>query len=254
MTTAKSDRPWWSPEALTEREREIRAGTGDETGDVRNDFASYKALADGKDATASGLYMHNECEPWRINTVCRDYGRVVRKMLGRAPRSVADFGCGAGFTTAGVQRLWPTASVYGFDVSIDAVSFAQREWPKCRFVAGAITPGASLEGAPFDVVLCQEFYPFTRTSSVESHREWLRLLEQNMTQDGVALIMVSAGTDGSINDTFSQLQSEFSLHRVPVAAPRIARRLPSLLARFAGGLIRPVKPGWVRNLYVLTQP
>jgi SAM-dependent methyltransferase len=253
MTAQNNDQPWWSPEALAEREREIRSGVGDESGDMRNDFASYKALADGKDATASGLYMHNECEPWRINTVCRDYGRIVRSVLRRSPRAVADFGCGAGFTTDGLQRMWPTASVYGFDVSIDAVSFAQRQWPKCRFVAGAITPGTSLEGGPFDVILCQEFYPFTRTSQLESHREWLRLLAQNMTPDGVALIMVSAGTDGSINDTFSQLQSEFSLQRVRVAAPRVARRLPSSLVQTAGQVLLSVKPAWVRNLYVLTK-
>jgi SAM-dependent methyltransferase len=253
MTTEKSDRPWWSPEALAKREREVRAGTGEEADDLRNDFASYKALADGKDATASGLYMHNEVEPWRVNTVCRDYGRIVQNALGRAPRSVADFGCGAGFTTDGLQRMWPAASVYGFDVSIDAVSFAQRQWPTCRFVAGAITPGASLEGGPFDVVLCQEFYPFTRTSQLESHREWLRLLAQNMTHDGVALIMVSAGTDGSINDTFAHLLSEFSLQRVRVAAPRVARLLPSPLVQAAGRVLLPVKPAWVRNLYVLTK-
>jgi trans-aconitate methyltransferase len=163
---------------------------------------------------------------------------------------VADFGCGAGFTTDGLQRMWPAASVHGFDVSIDAVSFAQRQWPKCRFVAGAITPGASLEGGPFDVVLCQEFYPFTRTGQLESHREWLRLLAQNMTPDGVALIMVSAGTDGSINDTFAQLRSEFSLQRMRVAAPRVARLLPSPLVQAIGRMLLPVKPAWVRNLYV----
>ena len=251
MTTEKRNQPWWSPEALTEREREIRAGTGEEAGDVRNDFASYKALVDGKDATTSGLYMHNECEPWRINTVCRDYGRIVRGALGRAPRSVADFGCGAGFTTEGLQRMWPAASVYGFDVSIDAVSFAQRQWPKCRFVAGAITPGASLEGGPFDVVLCQEFYPFTRTGSIAAHREWLGCLLSSMSNDGLAIIMVAASTRDSINDTYADLRREFALRRVQVAAPRIARRLPFVVSRVAAIALRDAKPGWVRNLYVL---
>jgi hypothetical protein len=74
-----------------------------------------------------------------------------------------------------------------------------------------------------------------------------------MTPDGVALIMVSAGTDGSINDTFSQLRSEFSLQRVRVAAPRIARRLPSPLVQAVGRFLLPLKPEWVRNLYVLTK-
>lgn len=253
MTSGNTHQPWWSPEVLAEREREIRSGEGDEATDIRNDFASYKALVDGKDAAAAGLYMHNECEPWRINTVCRDYGRIVQGALGRAPQSAADFGCGAGFTTDGLQRLWPKASVYGFDVSVDAVTFAEQRWPNCRFVAGAIAPDTPLVGAPFDFVLCQEFYPFTRTGSTESHREWLGLLARNLNPRGVAVIMVSAGTGESINDTYETLRSEFSLKRVRVAAPRIARHLPSSLVQVAGRVLLPVKPVWVRNLYVLTK-
>ena len=253
MTTNNTDRPWWSPEALEAREREIRSGAGEEATDIRNDFASYKALADGKDASASGLYMHNECEPWRIKTVCRDYGKVAHRVLSRTPHSVADFGCGAGFTTDGLQRMWPSASTYGFDVSVDAVAFAQRQWPKCHFVAEAIATDAILVGGPYDFVLCQEFYPFTRTGALDSHREWLRLVTRNLTADGLAVIMVSAGTNESINGTYKTLRSEFSLRRVRVANPRIARRLPFGLSRFVGVMLHSVKPAWVRNLYVLTK-
>ena len=253
MTTNNTDQPWWSPEALAAREREIRSGAGSEATDIRNDFASYRALADGKDAGASGLHMHNECEPWRIATVCRDYGKVVRRVLGRTPHSVADFGCGAGFTTDGLQRMWPSASTYGFDVSVDAVAFAQRQWPKCHFVAEAIATDATLVGGLYDFVLCQEFYPFTRTGVLDSHREWLRLVTRNLTADGLAVIMVSAGTNESINDTYEILRSEFSLRRVRVANPRIARRLPFGLSRLVGVMLQSVKPAWVRNLYVLTK-
>jgi len=253
MTTGNTDRPWWSPEALAAREREIRAGAGEEAADIRNDFASYRALADGQDANASGLYMHNECEPWRINTVCRDYGKVARRVLSRTPHSVADFGCGAGFTTDGLQRMWPSASTYGFDVSVDAVAFAQRQWPKCHFVAEAIATDSILVGGPYDFVLCQEFYPFTRTGALDSHREWLRLVTRNLATDGLAVIMVSAGTNESINDTYETLRSEFTLRRVRVANPRIARRLPFGLSRLVGVLLQSVKPAWVRNLYVLTK-
>jgi hypothetical protein len=65
--------------------------------------------------------------------------------------------------------------------------------------------------------------------------------------------MVSAGTDGSINDTFAHLLSEFSLQRVRVAAPRVARLLPSPLVQAVGRMLLPLKPVWVRNLYVLTK-
>ena len=247
----ESHREWWSPEVLAARERDIRSGADAEATDVRNDFASYKALVSGSDETVSGLYMHNEVQPWRIDTMCRDYATVVRNNRVNKPNRIADLGCGAGFTTDGLQRTWPTANVTGFDVSMDAVQFARSRWPKCSFVDGAIVPGQTMLGAPFDLLLCQEFYPFTRTGSIMAHREWLGCLLSNMSNDGLAIIMVAASTGDSINDTYADLRREFALSRVQVAAPRIARRLPFVLSRVAAVALRDAKPGWVRNLYVL---
>ena len=247
----ESHREWWSPEVLAAREREIRSGTDAEATDVRSDFASYKALVSGSDETASGLYMHNEVQPWRIDTMCRDYAAVVCSNCSTEPNRIADLGCGAGFTTDGLQRTWPAANVTGFDVSIDAVQFARSRWPKCSFVDGAIVPGQPMPGAPFELLLCQEFYPFTRTGSIAAHREWLSCLLSNMSNDGLAIIMVAASTRDSINDTYAELRREFALRRVQVAAPRIARRLPFVVSRVAAVALRDAKPGWVRNLYVL---
>jgi len=243
--------PWWSPEVLAQREREVRtAGAAGET-DVRNDFASYKALAQSGSTDTSGLYMHNEVELWRIDTVCGDYATLIRRFYDHASKTIADLGCGAGFTTDGLHRVWPSAIVTGFDVSVDAVQFARQRWPRCKFVDGAITPNAMLNGAPFDLLLCQEFYPFTRTGSLAVHRDWLRCLLNNMSDDGLAIIMVAASTHDSINDTYAELRREFKLRRVRVAAPRISRRLPFAMSRAVATLLRDVRPDWVRNLYVL---
>ena len=249
MTDPRPD--WWSPEVLAERERQIRSGADAEADDIRNDFASYKALVGGSDETESGLHMHNEVQSWRIDTMCRDYAAVTRQACGTDPARIADLGCGAGFTTDGLWRTWPSARVTGFDVSVDAVQFARSRWPKCGFVTGAIVPGQPMDGAPFDLLLCQEFYPFTRTGSVATHREWLGGLLGNMSNDGLAIIMVAASTRDSINDTYTTLRREFALRRVQVAAPRIARRLPFALSRVAAVALRDAKTGWVRNLYVL---
>jgi len=245
------DLPWWSPEALAQREREVRtAGVAGET-DVRNDFASYKAFASSGNAESSGLDMHNEVEPWRIDTVCGDYATLIRRFRDNAPKTIADLGCGVGFTTDGLNRVWPSATVIGFEVSVDAVQFARHRWPSCMFVDGAITANATLNGAPFDLLLCQEFYPFTRTGSLAVHRDWLRCLANNMSDDGLAIIMVPASTRDSINDTFESLRHEFALRKIQIAAPRVSRRLPFALARLAGRVIGVVKPAWVRNLYLL---
>jgi len=247
----KNERAWWSPEALTEREREVRMGPSDDAHDLRNDFASYRELAGGSEPQSSGLHLHNEVEPWRIDTVCRDYGVIVRQSLRRQPRSIADLGCGAGFTSDGLRRTFALATVTGFDVSHDAVYYARNRWTQCRFIEGAITSGRALDGAPYDVILAQEFYPFTRTGSLDSHREWTKFLLDNLSNDGVAIIMVSARTPDSINHTYPQLRGEFNIRRNRIAAPRLSQRLSPGVAGVAGTLLHPVRPQWVRNLYVL---
>jgi len=250
---SSSSDPWWTPEVLAKREEEIRLSEDPASSDVRNDFASYRALADGRNTADSGLHLHNECETWRIDTICRDYGRVARKYRHETPRNVADLGCGAGFTTDGLRRLWPNAGITGFELSRDAVKFARRTWSGCVFVEGAITPGTPLTGAPFDTVICQEFYPFTRTGSVEHHLEWLAFICDNLAGDGIAILMVSAATDGSVNDTYKKLRAESGVRRVSVLVPRLSRRMPWWFSRLAATGLSRVRPLWVRHLYVMTR-
>lgn len=245
------ERAWWSPEALTERESEVRTGSSDDADDLRNDFASYRALARGGDPQSSGLHLHNEVEPWRIDTVCRDYKVIVRRTLGRLPTSVADLGCGAGFTTDGLHRTWPDAIVTGFDVSHDAVRYARNRWVACTFVEGAITPDEILGGAPFDVIVCQEFYPFSRTDSVSAHATWLEMLRRSLSQRGVALILVWSGTNNSINDSYRSIQCQFHVTRYLLPAPRIAVKIHPLFSGLAGRLLHLVRRDWVFSLYVL---
>jgi 2-polyprenyl-3-methyl-5-hydroxy-6-metoxy-1,4-benzoquinol methylase len=254
MNDTPPQKPWWSPEVLAEREREVRTGSDPANEDLRNDFASYRALVSGADTSQASLHLHNECEPWRVDTVCRDYQAVVRAALGRPPRTIADLGCGAGFTTDGLKRTWPAAVVHGFDVSHDAVTVARSRWPACQFTQVALSPDVTVPCSPYDFILCQEFYPFTRTGEIADHRSWLSCLSRSLVPGGVAVVMISAATPESVNDTFGELRSEFALQRVRVAAPRISRSLPFAASCSAAAVLRIVKPLWVRNLYVLRSP
>ena len=245
------EREWWSPESLTAREREVRTGSTSDSADLRNDFASYRALVSGLDPQASGLHQHNEVEPWRIDTVCRDYEVIVRQTLRHSPKRIADLGCGAGFTTDGLHRTWPDTTVTGFDVSHDAVRYARNRWTACRFVEGAIAPDGSLDGGPYDVILCQEFYPFSRTDSVSAHATWLQMLCRNLSHRGVALILVWSGTKNSINDSYRALQPQFRMTRYLIPAPRIAVRIHPYYSGLAGRLLYLARRGWVFSLFVL---
>jgi SAM-dependent methyltransferase len=242
---------WWSPEVLAEKERRVRAGLDAAASDIKNDYAAYKALAHGADPLASGLYLHNEFDPRRVTTVCRDYFAITSAATEQSPRNVADLGSGAGFTTAGLKRVWPDATVVGFELSEDAVAFARRQWPACSFRSGAIRPDEPLAGGPFDVIICQEFYPFTRTDRLSDHETWVEFLRANLTADGVALVMVTTVNVESINATYGSLRTRFPIRRVRLAAPRLARRLPRVLSRIAGDVLAVVRPAWARSIYVV---
>ena len=244
--------PWWSPEMLAEKERRVRSGFDSASSDVRNDYAAYKSLTAGADPLASGLYLHNEFDEQRIRTLCSDYHRIVRAFGGSAPRRIADLGSGAGFTTEGLRRRWPEATVVGFELSEDAVLYARRQWPRCRFESGAIRHDVALAGGPFDLILCQEFYPFTRTGRIADHSRWIDFLNANLAAGGVALITVTSSNAESINATYAALHRGVGLQRIRLAAPRLARRLPFVLSRAAGSALAVLRPSWSRSVYVVT--
>jgi SAM-dependent methyltransferase len=244
--------PWWSPEVLAAKERLVRSGVDEASSDIRNDYAAYKSLNAGADPIASGLYLHNEFDWKRIRAVCADYRRIVGSVSLQQPGRIADLGSGAGFTTEGLRRTWPGATVVGFELSEDAVEYARRQWPHCRFTPGAIRHDSPLADGPFDLIVCQEFYPFTRTDRLDDHRQWIEFVRANLSPGGVGLITVTSSNTESINSTFAVLRHASNVGRVRLAAPRLARKLPFVLSRIAGSALATVRPSWSRSIYVAT--
>jgi trans-aconitate methyltransferase len=243
--------PWWSPEAIAHQEAQVRALADQGQLDVRNDFASYRALADGRDPISAGLHHHNPYVQSHIEALCRDYKNIWSQSKTLEPLSVADLGCGVGYTTAGLKRKWPKADVWGFDVSQDAVRFARANWRECRFEAKAIDPKLVLAKVRYDLILCQEFYPFTRTASIEVHRTWFKFLLEGLTDSGMAFVTVSSANDESVNATYEECMRELNVHRYRVATPRISRRVPFVVSRLLGEILCKVKPEWARSVYIV---
>jgi SAM-dependent methyltransferase len=243
--------PWWSPEAIARQEADVRALADQGQLDIRNDFASYRALADGRDPVSAGLHHHNPHRQSHIDVLCRDYEILWRRQKKKKPVTIADLGCGVGYTTAGLKRKWPKADVWGFDVSQDAVRFACANWRECRFEAKAVDPKEVLAKVRFDLILCQEFYPFTRTASMEEHRTWFKFLLENLTDSGMAFVTVSSANDESVNATYAECVRELNVHRYRVATPRISRRVPFVVSRLLGEILCKVKPEWARSLYIV---
>jgi len=150
-----------------------------------------------------------------------------------------------------LKTNWPNAKVEGFDVSRDAVAHASKLWPGCRFVAGAIRPDTQLTMTRYDLIVCQEFYPFTRTASVDEHEKWLTFVATNLSEDGIAMIAVTAANYESINATFGELRQKFNVRCIRIAVPKLSRLLPLWLSRAASIPLRVIRPSGVRNVYVL---
>lgn len=57
------------------------------------------------------------------------------KVLKKVPKSIADIGCGGGFITSKLARLYPNAKVTGIDIDKEAILFANEnnKQPNCNF-------------------------------------------------------------------------------------------------------------------------
>lgn len=253
MTNNSDDSPWWSPKSIREQEQHIRSLANQGELDMRNDFASYRALADGADPISAGLHHHNPYTETHIRALCRDYRNILHYLAFTPPQRIIDLGCGAGFTTGGLKQFWPHAEVEGIDVSHDAVRFASATWPSCSFTARAIDPAEPFSTEQYDLILCQEFYPFTRTSSLEEHQHWLTYVTSQLSEHGAAIITVTASNQESITANIKTLRQSFVLKQIDVAVPRLSRHVPLLISRVAGVIAKRVKPEWVRSVYVVSK-
>jgi SAM-dependent methyltransferase len=177
------EKNWFDPDALGEVERRTRSSNLEK---VRNegDFGCYAVANRGEGVVASLVESHNLV--YAFQRVLQ-YRRVLKR---RSFYRIADMGCGLGLTTEALSRVYPEARVVGFEISHDAVEYARRTFHKASFEQIALGPKAEL-GASFDLILCQEFYPFTRTGDWDVHREYIGMLLRHLEPDGILLIELS---------------------------------------------------------------
>jgi SAM-dependent methyltransferase len=203
---------WFLPKNLEKSQAECMSsdpGTISEGGD----FASYARANRGVGLTGSGVESHNLTHPsFRI--------RLYKHILGSVPREkIADLGCGLGFSSKALADVF-LANVDGYEVSLDAVQFSKRTWPGLCFFCRAIEPGIPL-GQTYDLIVAQEFYPFTRTADIGIHLGYIDALERSLKTGGVLLIGLSEGTKESILSNISKLQDQLKNKRLNISLVRL---------------------------------
>jgi predicted O-methyltransferase YrrM len=242
---------WWEPPNLRENEKKARGKYTAEDFNSGDDFGSYKAIKEGVSFEESGLISHNMYKDKNLKQAVSDYIKILKNVNYKSPKAIADFGCGAGFTTKTLKQIYPEAEVSGFEISHDAIDYAKRNFQQCRFEQRTIELGTQISSNKFDLILCQGFYPFVRTNDVKKHTKWLELLLEHLANGGIAIITDAASNQNSINYSYQRLKNDFTLKRYTLAIPRISSKLPLYLSMLAGRLALKIFPKASRQIYLL---
>ncbi len=229
-----NDSEWWEPNILAKQEKELRKILLANNFAKAGDFESYKAIKEGVALEDSNLVYHNLFQEKRLKQVLHDYVNLLNNENCRTPNTIADLGCGAGFTTNALKNVYLNSLVFGYEISHDAIFFAKKNFPRCNFEQKQIDPKFALSEIKFDLIICQEFYPFTRTKNLAKHIEWVQFLINNLNKDGIALITVTASNLESINCSYKTLKNNFNLQKYTFLSPRISLKLPLILSKVLG--------------------
>jgi trans-aconitate methyltransferase len=169
---------------------------------------------------------------------------------------VLDAGCGAGYTTAALARLFPSARVTGVDISHDAVAYARATHPSAEFRAEAISPSSPPEGT-FDAIFCFEFYPFTRNADAIEQAGYLRAFASRLAPGGCIVVYQTWRNPNSLGAVYREVRAalpELSFRKRLTAHPRLKARLPIALA-WASSWVGTVlaRRDWLKPIVVVTR-
>lgn len=209
---------WFLPSHLSEKEKIARTQSKRELG---NDFGSYAVINETNSLEKSAIESHN-----LIHADARV--RLYRKVLPRKKYiDIADIGCGIGMTASSLARRFPGARVIGYEISHDAVTYATRMYPHVVFEQKAIAPDGDF-GRNFDLILCQEFYPFTRTSDWEIQHSYILGMLRHLRNSGLLAIELSErSSDRTILANLDHM-SEFRMSTRILPFDKIFRIIPIL--------------------------
>jgi len=210
------DRNWWKVSNLKKDEKKS-SKLDDSELDLGNDFDSYRKLLKGYDIDATMLSHHNDLNPKEKIAFIHKWISVDKDSV----LNVLDVGCGVGFTTHELGNYYSNSLVVGVDISSDGISYAKENFKKEKFICQGIDPKDPPLGE-YDLIFCFEFYPFTRTNSLQAHKDYLIYFLSQLKQDGKLILHQLWENNDSISTNIDQIkidlsQYQFNIHRNPSA-------------------------------------
>lgn len=224
---------WWEPNQLKKTEAEFRVKSNVDECDPHNDFGSYRRLLLGDSLAGSQLAEHNDISPEakiKLLKRCLSLGNI---------ESILDIGCGVGYTTNALGRIFNGASVLGIDISTDAIEYAKSNFPMIEFQVRSASPEEDVFGL-FDAVFCFEFYPFTRNCDPEFQASMIKWLMKMVSNDGYLLIYQKWNQPNSLStvweEVFDLCDLEFELTLIKLPHPKFPASLPLFIGYLLSAL------------------
>ena len=180
-----------------------------------NDFSSYKLILETDDPRYAKVEAHNTVNPFhRVNAI-----KNILKHY--QPKNILDLGCGLGYTTQELKNVFKNANVVGVDISKDAVEYCNSKYKQCNFYAKAIDPDIKGQKFHADLIFAFEFYPFTRTSSLQNHKKYLNHIAKDLPIGGKLVIFQKWNNPNSLSKNYSDISKSFKnlafdLHTMPI--------------------------------------
>ena len=147
-----------------------------------NHFGSYRLYKHGLPNNVDQLNLQGP----RATTYVQTVAQIIRRRRATFAR-VLDVGSGLGFVTAELAKQFRESVVSGLEMSKDGVDLANESFPHLEFQCLAWEPTTRLS-KKYDLIHCREFYPFTRTSSVEFCLNYLRSFSENLLEGGILAV------------------------------------------------------------------
>lgn len=234
--TLGDDEKWILTENLKRAEREDieRVNRGEDGSG--SDFGAYHALLTG--ANTGWVGMHAVMDDAYLVSYIKQLASVISDKVGpgKTPCSLLDVGCGPGFLTHKLGNGLNCRAM-GIDISESAIHYGRAQFPDCRFAVVAVDNNMDL-GETFDIVHAREFYPFTRTASLDFHKEYIEALARHVSKSGVMILTLlsqpkSLAPNADALAPYLARLGMSPLKRVVLANSKIPSWVPLPIARLA---------------------
>ncbi len=109
----------------------------------------------------------------------------------------------------------------GIDISRDAIEYGQKNFQDVSFVCQAISPDEADLGRKFSLIMCFEFYPFTRNADATVQAAFIQYFSRQLTPEGGIVIYQRWDNSVSLSAVLDEVKAlcpelSFSIALVPI--------------------------------------